>query len=434
MTVINGPNEWSKIHTRPRRGNVTRHKKLGKGSFGVIFSPPLENDNYTPTSNDVVKIYNSKPIYNKAIANVEITKNIPDLAIETTPYKRQYKFRDLPEDIQLELRSRKTINSNTKKSINIYSNDKNVYMIRTPYLGHSCHDIFMDDDSLPNKDNVPKGVYKSELKSVDCVTLLKEISKCLHIIRKIINKKYIHGDIRPPNVMYNFKKNTLTIIDFDTFKEKSVYLKDEIYTNTTSSYQLRVIPIEFTPLFHAYSKNLPIRDNIKLIIDKGANYLNKIHYSYYKLLCKSISHETESLIITKDIFDKDLSKIIGFIENNDININSTLKTGEDINNIKKSIFDNVWTYMDLWGFGYSILLLCIVIYKNKKQEITYESDIRHILFILNVLITGILNPDMDNRFDIDRAIKVCDDYIGTIQTTGGKRNRKSRKPRKSRKR
>ena len=57
-------------------------KKLGKGSFGVIFSPPLENDNYTPTSNDVVKIYNSKPIYNKAIANVEITKTYQILQLK----------------------------------------------------------------------------------------------------------------------------------------------------------------------------------------------------------------------------------------------------------------------------------------------------------------------------------------------------------------
>ncbi len=418
MNKVNGVNEWN-IPTRARSKQVTNYKKLGQGSFGSIFSPPPENDGYTPTRNDIVKIFNSKNEYNKSIKNAEmLTKTIPSLAINTVNYTRKYKFKNLPYPIQTALKERKNTFIRGKRETTLATNNNsNVYMVRTPYLGYSCMDIF-------NKNKE----FTQQLKTVDCFKLLLEIKKCLYTLQDIINANYIHADIRPPNVMYDFNNNTLTIIDFDLLMPKNDYLSKHILF-TQSTYSRRLFPIDSAPLFEKYKTNINVTDNIRDMVKIAYSHLNTTHYNSFKNLCTSIQYQSSIYNYDTNSFTQAVDKIKKYTN---INTEEPITT-ELVESIKTDIFNGVYPYMDLWGFGYSILLLCIVIYKNNSNDYT-------IFFIMNTLIPGILNPHINERFNIKDAINKCEDYIeryneGMAESmAGGKYSRKYKtKRRKTRK-
>jgi serine/threonine protein kinase len=292
-------------------------------------------------------------------------------------------------------------------------------MIRTPYLGYSCFNIF----NQRNK-------FESELKVVDSYQLLLEIRKCLLTIKEIIDNEYIHADIRPPNVMYNFNTNKLTIIDFDLFMPKQEYLSKHILNNNKSSYDKRIFPSDSAPLFENFDASANPIVNIKNITRKAYLHLLNNQYKTYKLFCDSIKFDSIVYNYTKVTFTNTVTKIMEYIK-----IYKNDNTIKDVNNIKTLIFDKVYPYMDLWGFGYSILLLCILIFKYKPNDDT-------MVFILSTLLKGILHPDINNRINVDDAIRECDGYIRRYKESmnsdsmyGGKRKsrRKSRRQRKTRK-
>ena len=415
---MNGMNEWN-IPTRARSKQVTNYKKLGQGSFGSIFSPPPENDGYTPTTKDIVKIFNSKNEYNKTIKNAEmLTKTIPSLAINTVNYTRKYKFKNLPYPIQTALKERKNSFIRGKRVTTLgVNNNSDVFMVRTPYLGHSCIDIFNK-----NKEFIDK------LKNVNCLKLLSEINKCLHTLQDIINAEYIHADIRPPNVMYDFNNNTLTIIDFDLLMPKNDYLKKHILY-PQSTYTKRLFPIDSAPLFEKYDKDKTVNNNIRDIIEIAYSHLNNKQYSTFKSLCASIKYQSSIYNYDTDSSSQAVEKIKEYTK---IDTEESI-TVELVTSIKTEIFNGVYPYMDLWGFGYSILLLCIVIYKNNSNDYT-------IFFIMNTLIPGILNPHINERFNINDAINQCEYYIKRYNEgmaegmTGGKYSGKRRRKHKTKRR
>jgi serine/threonine protein kinase len=398
--------------------NTSNNTLRGEGSFGSIFSPPPANDGYIPTKNDVVKIFNSKKDYNKTISNSNMLKNkIPSLFIKTNTYSKPYKFKNLPLDIQTKLKKRKEnfIKKNTPTQLGV-TNNSNIYMVRTPNLGYSCYHIFNNHIEL-----------KDTLKIVDSHKLLSEIIKCLHTIDDIINAEYIHADIKAQNVMYDFNNNTLRIIDFDILLPKMDYLKKYILPMfNDSTYKYLLFPIDSAFLFETYDRYKTPKDNIQIITTGACNYLKNEQYNTIKNIYSSsdiYNYDDQSISQAVD-------KITGYIKGD---INTIIKSMTVFQNIKTDIFNSVYPYMDLWGFGHSILSLCVVIYIYKKDDI--------IEFILKTLIPGILTPHINNRLDIKGAIKICEDYMNSNQSqsslrtpTGGKRRKCTRKRRKRRKR
>ena len=394
------------------------YKKLGEGAFGTIFSPALPNNGYNPTNKNVLKIYNAEKTYTNAV-NIDktIANKFPSLNIKTKTYKRQYTFKNLPKSIKNILKSRrKTQNKNPHK---IQTNNNSlVYMVHTPYLGNSIEAISYMEDNDGDK-----------IKNIDCFKLVEEIRKCLGIIKDIKDAGYIHDDIQPRNVMFNFNDNTMHIIDFDTFKEKNKYMKHlyNLPQGVFSTYFL--FPIESAIMFETFDKE-NINDNINRII----NMINTNNNPLYKKIF--------NLFRRINIFDYTQDQITTIINNiqtklsenkidvdqtiNDIIINITLSEAESelitklesksfiINwiKLKHVIFDYIYPYMDLWGFGCSILLLCAKISQYKNDP--------HIEFLIN-LIQGtppddndtkyILHHNINNRYTIEDAIDKCKEYI-----------------------
>lgn len=375
------------------------YETLGQGAYGTIFSPPLPNTDYTPTSNNVLKIYNAQKTYNSA---VKIDKNIdekfPLLEIKTKTYKKPYTFVELPKNIQHTLKTRR-VNQNKKKSpykINIRDNAP-VYMVRMPNLGNSIEDLYVDEES-----------YIGKLKKIDCFKLVKEIHKCLEIISDFKNKEYIHCDIEPRNVMFDFKDNTMHIIDFDTLVKKDNYsLHIESKRNI---YDRFLFPIDTAIMFTQFDMTKTIKQNINDIIRKAAKSRNKL-YDIINDLLDNTHYRGYKNIYTYT--EDQLSSIITYIENlvNNKLIQSGITIDDKpysiviINIIKHAVFMRKYMYMDLWGFGTSILALCALILRYQPKD-------PHIHFLINELIRCILQYNNDGTNNAIMTVKwKCKKYI-----------------------
>lgn len=181
----------------------------GAGTFGIVVKPALPNVNEVGETvefpNMVAKIMRKEENFTAAIhASNSIKETVPALAINFIPYRKSYRFRNFPSNIQKQLvESNHTLARNAERPF---------YIARMKDLGESFAII----------GRTPTLLAKFQALSSD--VLCQQILKLLHTIKQIKDSGYIHGDIRDDNVLCNLDTGELTIIDFDWFKPVSEFL------------------------------------------------------------------------------------------------------------------------------------------------------------------------------------------------------------------
>jgi len=185
------------------------YKVLGKGSYGIIVSPAVNNINDTGKIQKfpdmVTKIMTKRSEFRNALRATEsIQTDVPSLSLNFIPYTKKYSasnFKNIPE-IANYLNKQRVRNTN------------NVYLARMPNLGHSCRDIFKNPELYRKYRELGTEVY------------CREILKLFKIVKDIKDARYVHADIRETNVMCNINTGILTIIDFDWFRGFNSYYEE----------------------------------------------------------------------------------------------------------------------------------------------------------------------------------------------------------------
>ena len=177
-------------YTRKLRG-------IDSGAFGYVFKGSINDGEYK--NDGVTKVYFKRyegegppRAYTKEINPPEILRTLISQKIYSEPYEKPIIKRNFLKRID---------NSSIFKKLNKTKNDDPLYMVKMQNLGESI---------LP-----PSGYY-SKLNHIKMNKLAIQILKLLLVIYEINIKGYIHGDVRPENVMID-RYGNITLIDFDHF-------------------------------------------------------------------------------------------------------------------------------------------------------------------------------------------------------------------------
>lgn len=184
------------------------YKIVGAGSYGAVIKPALPNvvNNETvhyPTN--VTKLFFEEDAMDHVL---NIASKLPKLMGKNEghsiyKYVKTYKVADLPAGIFNKL----------KEELPYLKNSDALYLVRMPNLGI---DISKIDDPT---------VYK-EIRKRHPLVILEQIQKLLNQTANLARNDYIHGDIRPPNVMVNPSTGILTIVDFDWLYPIDAFVDD----------------------------------------------------------------------------------------------------------------------------------------------------------------------------------------------------------------
>lgn len=192
----------AKIHQVQQ--DITNHvskntEMLGKGSFGCVVKPALPNridGKWEMHTNNVSKLYFRKENARKGIQNAEtMYEYLKNDGHKMMKQKLTYKGSNMP--------------SNTRRKCEIGSNAV-LTSTRMPNLGISVSDALRR--------------YK-EFRKIPVRIIFGQFVKLFQQLTMIMDKGYVHGDIRETNVMVNPKTGTFTLIDFDWYMPKQAFFE-----------------------------------------------------------------------------------------------------------------------------------------------------------------------------------------------------------------
>ena len=382
---------------------------LGEGGFGLVFSPALPN-NTTNYPGDVTKLFFHKDNLKKAVKNINTIKNkIPSLALNLHPYKKKYTIQNLPKSIRNILKGKKSSLTNTSS----------IYPLRMPNLGISCYDI----NKSPNIE------YYKQVRAIDYKILCVEIMKLFKVVEAIYTAGFIHGDIRPTNVLCNTSTGILTIIDFDWLK----LFKDFFETYPTYFYSF---PPEFAFVFgidgkidfnnyitsdpDSYILSMKEPDQTKNI-EKIKKYLETANITYPYHAANAIDYFMRTTIQNPTI------------QTNFKNFMKKVKTNPLLDKNKMvtkffqyQLFEQAKKYIDLYGLGLSIQdLLSRAWYRGTNLDAAagkiniggvtnvneFETFKKLSTHIFTTLLPQIMRPNMYDRFSIESVIQLYDNVL-----------------------
>ena len=165
---------------------------VGKGAYGLVLKPALPNfynDAWHEYPDNVTKLFFKKKQYN------EIVKLAPNISTilgannghRISTYRHKYKTKNLPANIQ---------------PLTKLNAEEELFPVRMPDLGVSMDRVYLPENL-------------GSLKKVPVSVLLTQILKLIQQVKSIKDHGYIHGDIKPANVMIRPTDGTMTLIDFD---------------------------------------------------------------------------------------------------------------------------------------------------------------------------------------------------------------------------
>lgn len=183
------------------------------GSYGLVCNPALNTCNLN-TPGNITKFYFQKENRNKAVANMDRLKQI--IGKNNTTKMNVYPpilAKNLPPSIYNKIKkTRMNIGRNT--SANNFTPNTMVYASRMKYLGTDLFDVRQSDHEI------------SEFRSCPFHQLMNQWYKLHSQLDLFAKKKYIHGDIRSPNILFNKSNCQLHLIDYDMFDTYSEFYKD----------------------------------------------------------------------------------------------------------------------------------------------------------------------------------------------------------------
>lgn len=187
------PVEYSALYTLSNTIKPAAASVVGKGGFGLVLKPALPNffdDAWHEYPENVTKLFFTKKAYNEVVALAPRISAIlgANKGHRISTYKHKYKTKNLPANVQPLTRS---------------DAESELFAIRMPYLG-----VSMESSAK----------IRDDLRKVPVRVLLTQIHKLLRQVKAIKDAGYIHGDVKPANVMIRPTDGAMTLIDFDWTK------------------------------------------------------------------------------------------------------------------------------------------------------------------------------------------------------------------------
>ena len=174
---------------------------LGRGTYGVVVGKPLSNKspngrNIEHSSDKYVsKIMTDQEAYKRTIKMYRMIAEIVEDQSDFEAYEQSERLmKDLPKYLY------QTLYILYKGEI---TPNQPVYSVRMPRLGVSIGNMVASSAEL------------EACLSCDFHLIMAQLLKCHSQLAHLAKKKYVHGDLRPANMMWNKSTCSFHIIDFD---------------------------------------------------------------------------------------------------------------------------------------------------------------------------------------------------------------------------
>jgi serine/threonine protein kinase len=314
------------------------NKYINNGTYGCVFKPSFSCNSSKKYENTISKIFYSNIEANKEYNESSIISNINT--------KNEFTIKPIDKCV---------INKN---KINKSELDK-------------CGLKWQRDDNFSNIIYLDGGESLYDFKINNEKTLLKILYNFTYVLKGLdkLNKKgFIHLDIKPDNIVYNYKTNRLYLIDFGLLRKINA-----LYNDHENIFLLKYVYNYFPPEFQIFSNSNEIKKNkltIKYYIDINTN---DIKNNFWVKINTSFGYNNDKFEI-----DNSISKI------------SNLSKKEITNLFGKKI--------DIYGLAISMLTIIV------KSNVYYFQNKNLFKKILN-WISNASNPNPYHRYDISEGLK-----------------------------
>lgn len=189
---------------------------VGKGTYGFILKPALSNRRLNGSveeyPNEVTKAYFNQKSLNGAIkTGAKIYSLTGNEGHKLIPYKQPYRASNMPASITAKLKTKDFGKTDIAK----------IYGRSSMPIAHMKN---LGIDMIHTR----LTAHVAALRKIPIGLLLEQVLKVLNQVKIFIDNKFIHGDIRPANMMINPDTGIITIIDFDLFEEIPDFMKNNV--------------------------------------------------------------------------------------------------------------------------------------------------------------------------------------------------------------
>lgn len=358
-------------------------KVLGKGGFGVVFTPAMNNINATGTRKSfpghVTKVFFKEEAYKKALRDAEeLKKKVPALAIPYAPYEHPYKLKEIPASVIATL---------TRDDVGGVKRGDPAHMLHMPNLGVSIHDFLK---SLPLRTTYQR--------SVPFEKTVQELYKLMTIVKAIGEAGLIHADIRETNVLVNPDTGDMTIIDFDLLSPKeSMSRKLRPFYNRPPEllYMSGFISKLFLSIYLGSNQRydptleLPRASDMYQLEDVYKPYWPAFLEPLDDMLDESVKQYNRVLDTITDTFER----------------YSNAERKEELNQLTAKTADTV----DSYGLAYTLALFCMGIFSSGPSE--HATMYKFFFRDDGGRLRRMMHGDFEKRMTIE---KMMDDYKAYI--------------------
>lgn len=347
-------------------------KVIGEGSYGCIHKPALKckktiKMNYKNKVSKVLNIDDAK----KEMREYDIINKIDK--------KKEY-FLGKPVQCDIDIKLKKNIKE--LKNCEIY--DKLLYDVNQISL-MVIEDGGMDLNKF-SKMMEKKPKNNSNIKIMK--NFWKESIRLFKGLKLFIKNNVIHHDLKPQNIIYDVKKNRLNFIDFGLMNN----INDVKILSKNSDNNLALFHFSFPPESGLLNKNIYI--NTVKLFQKYKNNKTKLNELFnYTYGNKELDYFIDIVFKSDEDIDKYIKKLY-----------ESFNKEYDINNYNSFLDKSLKTF-DTYGLGLSL----IVVLERTKHLIDNNTYIKFFDLFFNMI-----NPFINERYDIDKSIKIYTKLIKNI--------------------
>jgi serine/threonine protein kinase len=385
----NPNNSSNKENNNSRRGptpnNMKNTKPVGKGTYGLILQPALPNLKANGTTENfpdmVTKLYFRNNSLKEAI---ESGKKIYELTGNEGHKVSEYTYKYKPRNIDNSLKDK--LLSNVEVNIdNIYDQFKPIPMIRMKNLGIDMR-----------HDNLKTAIGK--LSEIPATTLLEQVLKVMKQIEIFVTTNYIHGDVRPPNMMINPDTGVITIIDFDLFEPVPAFMNNNVgFYNRPPENYISDFLLYLPDILYITDFNL-----FKTTIEQNDKYKGRYTLDHYIINNNKHIHRIDDQLTKDKLIEILYHNTKYFVDKYLVGKGHAIDTTPP-DTIRAEWAKMILPYFDAFGLASSLLeLITTVGYKDPA-----------IISLRDNVLWKMVAWKIDERIDIFEAVKRVEAIIAT---------------------